>query len=153
MKLTTTLNRIRACSPCVTGWRKLNAHLGKDFDPDAKIDLLTILESNGYFDAIWALRATVEDSREVAVLVGVKSAESVLPIYEKQYPRDLRPRHTIECAKRAYAAAAYAAAASDAAAAAYAAAAYAADAYAAYAAHAADAYAADAYEMVREALS
>ena len=66
MKLTTTLNKIRACSPCTSGWRTLVKHLGEDFDPDAEINLLIILESNGVADTLWTLRATDRDSKRIA---------------------------------------------------------------------------------------
>lgn len=158
MKLTTTLNRIRACSPCVSGWYKLTKYLGEDFAPDAEINLLTILESNGVADMLWTLRATEQDSKRVASQLAIEFAEQALPIFEKRRPNDERPRKAIQAARdyldgkisldelracRLYAAyaahAAYAAYAADAAA-------YAADAdYAAYAAYSA-AYAAHAAE-------
>jgi hypothetical protein len=171
MKLTTTLNEILKHRPCnqhpsaprSSGWNRLIDHLGSDYDRDAEINLLTILESNGYEDCIWALRATKQDSKPVSVALAVAFAKRVLPIFEGKYPDDDQPRKATEAAETwlndpteenrrlaAYAAdaAAYAAHAAadadDAAADAAAAAAYAADA-AAYAAHAADAaYAADA---------
>jgi hypothetical protein len=153
MKLTTTLNRIRACSPCTDGWKTLLTHMGPNHDPDAPINLLTVLESNGVQDMLWCLRATEQDSKPVAVELAVLFAESVLPIFEAKFPDDDRPRKAIEAAQ-AYlrgedaacaACAADAADAADAARAAYAAAraayaaAYAADAAraAAYAARAA----------------
>ena len=168
MKLTTTLNKIRACSPCASGWRKLVNHLGEDFDPNAEINLLTVLESNDVADMLWTLRATDQDSKRVASQLAIEFAEQALPIFEKRRPNDERPRKAIQAARdyldgkisleelracRSHADAAADAAADDAYAAdAYAhaahaahAATYAADA-AAYAAHAADAaaYAADA---------
>ncbi len=169
MKLTTTLNKIRACGPCTSGWQTLLKHVGKDFDPDAEINLLTILESNGVADMLWTLRATDQDSKRIASQLAIEFAEQALPIFEKRRPNDARPRNAIQAARDyldgkisleelrtcrshaadadAYAdAAAYAAAyAADAAYAAYAAA-YAADAaaYAADAAYAAYAAAADA---------
>ena len=92
-------------------------------------------------------------TRQELVLAACACAETVLPLFEKKYPNDDRPRKAIEAARgwargaevvatvRSAAAAAYAAAA-----AAYAAYAAAAAAYAAYAAYAAAAaaYAADA---------
>ena len=79
----------------------------------------------------------------------IEWAEYVLPIFEKQYPADTRPRKAIEAAKKvayaAYAAASYAAADAAVASAAdadAAAASYAADAAVAYAAYAAASYAA-----------
>ena len=47
MRLTTTLNRIRDCGPCMTGWRKLLDYLGKDFDPDAEPGRLTCITRMG----------------------------------------------------------------------------------------------------------
>ena len=98
-KLTTTLTRIRANAPCVRGWQKLNQYLGKDFDPDTEINLLTILESNGAADMLWALRTTLQDSKRIATQLAIAFAEEVLPIFEKQYPNDRRPRLAIQAAK------------------------------------------------------
>jgi hypothetical protein len=56
MMLTTTLNAIRAHDPCVKGWGKLLAHLGKTGPDDEPLALTTILDSNGFNDALWALR-------------------------------------------------------------------------------------------------
>lgn len=60
----TTLNRIRAAHPCSTGWKKLLHHLGKTRADDEPLSLLTILESSGISDAIWALRA-IDDCPEI----------------------------------------------------------------------------------------
>jgi hypothetical protein len=60
----TTLNAIRAHDPCVDGWAKLLAHLGKTGPDDEPLPLVVILDSNGLDDALWALRAvTCEDAR------------------------------------------------------------------------------------------
>ena len=60
----TTLNAIRAHDPCVDGWAKLLAHLGKTGADDEPLPLVTILDGNGLNDALWALRAvTGEDAR------------------------------------------------------------------------------------------
>ena len=167
MKLTTTLNKIRACGPCTSGWQTLLKHVGKDFDPDAEINLLTILESNSVADMLWTLRATDQDSKRVASQLAIEFAEQALPIFEKRRPNDERPRKAIQAARdyldgkisleelrasrqagahtdayaadAAYADAAYAYAAAAAAAAAAYAYAYAADAAAYAAAYAADA--------------
>lgn len=99
MKLTTTLNKIRACSPCTSGWQTLLKHVGKDFDPDAEINLLTILESNGVADMLWALRATDQDSKRIASQLAIKFAEQALPIFEERRPNDARPRNAIQAAR------------------------------------------------------
>ena len=60
----TTLNAIRAHDPCADGWAKLLAHLGKTGPDDEPLPLVVILNSNGFDDALWALRAvTGEDAR------------------------------------------------------------------------------------------
>ena len=53
----TTLNRIRAHSPCKTGWEKLLRHLGKTQADDEPMALATVLDSNDTDDALWCLRA------------------------------------------------------------------------------------------------
>lgn len=63
--MTTTLDKIRACNPCADGWRKLLAYLGKTRTDDEPLDLLTILDSNGLDDALWALRAVEGYDREI----------------------------------------------------------------------------------------
>ena len=98
MKLTTTLNKIRACSPCASGWQTLLKHVGKDFDPDAEINLLTVLESNGVADMLWTLRAT-DHSKRVASQLAIEFAEQALPIFEKRRPNDERPRKAIQAAR------------------------------------------------------
>lgn len=99
MRLTTTLNRIRACEPCRPGWRKLLDYLGKDFDPDAEINLLTLLDSNNVPDLLWTLQATVQDSRRVASQLAIEFAEQALPMFERRYPDDARPRRAIQAAR------------------------------------------------------
>ena len=72
----TTLNRIRACSPCESGWRKLLANLGKTKADDEPLALSVIFESNGLNDALWCLRA-VEGHRKSMRLFAVECARSV----------------------------------------------------------------------------
>lgn len=61
----TTLNKIKEHTPCADGWAKLLGHLGKTKPDDEELQLLTILESNGYEDALWALRAVEGHDREI----------------------------------------------------------------------------------------
>lgn len=96
--LYTTLNKIKACSPCEDGWRKLLNHLGKTEADDEALSFITILESNGIEDAMWSLR-TCEDERAVR-LFACDCAESVLHFFEKEYPNDNRPRKAIEVARK-----------------------------------------------------
>ena len=99
MKLTTTLNKIRSCGPCTSGWKKLLVHLGSDFNPDAEINLLTVLESNGVADMLWTLRATEQDSKRIASQLAIEFAEQALPIFEQRRPNDERPRRAIQAAR------------------------------------------------------
>jgi len=62
--LTTTLNRIRAHSPCVDGWTKLLTHLGKTKADDEPLSFETILAANGLYDALWCLRAEPQHARQ-----------------------------------------------------------------------------------------
>ena len=149
--------QIKALDPCTDAWKW---YLKEKHDKKTP-DLLALLLVTNERKPDWARwlftrLMTVNQRREIAIF----AAEQVLPIFEKKYPDDARPRKAIEAAKAvlasdtpenrkaavnaAYAAyAAYAAAhAADAAAAAYAAANAAADA--AYAFFAAADAAADA---------
>ena len=56
----TTLNKIRAHSPCKEGWMKLLSHLGKTNADDELLPLVTVLDSNGLEDALWCLRSVPE---------------------------------------------------------------------------------------------
>ena len=93
--LTTSLERIRACSPCREGWRRLT-----ESDPgEGEFNILHVLESNGVQDMLWCLRATVEDSKSVSVTLAIEFAADVLQIFEAAYPKDNRPRLAIEAAR------------------------------------------------------
>ena len=94
----TTLNAIRAASPCPDGWTKLLKHLGKTSADDEPLPLLTVLDSNGLDDALWVLDNTKCDPR-LARHFGAWCAEQVLPIFEAAYPNDMRPRNAIAAAK------------------------------------------------------
>jgi hypothetical protein len=65
MMLTTTLNAIRSHDPCVEGWGKLLAHLGKTGPDDEPVTLAAILDSNGLDDALWALRCVTGHDRAI----------------------------------------------------------------------------------------
>ena len=65
MTFQVTLNRIRAHSPCESGWTKLLKHLGKTQADDRPLSLLTVLESNSLDDALWCLRAVNGHEKEI----------------------------------------------------------------------------------------
>ena len=76
VQMKTTLNQIRAKSPCQNGWTKLLAYLGKTKADDEPISIATILDSNGLDDALWCLQAVKGRDREIR-LFGVWCARQV----------------------------------------------------------------------------
>lgn len=62
--ITTTLNRIRAHGPCLKGWSKLLAGLGKAAPDDEPLPFARIIEINGLDDALWCCRAEPQYARE-----------------------------------------------------------------------------------------
>ncbi|MCC5848519.1 MAG: hypothetical protein JJU29_10515 [Verrucomicrobia bacterium] len=61
----TTLNEIRRHSPCYSSWVNLLKHLGKTKPDGTPLSLLTILESNGFQDTLWCLRAVKGHDRTI----------------------------------------------------------------------------------------
>ena len=62
--LVTTLNNIKKYNPCGSGWKMLLKNIGKTKSDDEPLAFLTILESNGFFDAIWCMRSAPEYEKE-----------------------------------------------------------------------------------------
>lgn len=114
----TTLNRIRECSPCTDGWKKLLNHLGKTEPDDEPLPLFTILNSNGFDDTLWCFRAVdgfekekqllaITYARDVEHLMTAESKKS-LDVFER-YANGLATKKEFEAARRAAADAADAA--------------------------------------------
>lgn len=61
----TTLNKIRAHSPCRDGWEKLLRHLNKTAADDDPLSIAAVLNSNGFDDTLWCLRAVEGRDREI----------------------------------------------------------------------------------------
>jgi hypothetical protein len=61
----TTLNQIRAHSPCRDGWEKLLRGLNKTAADDEIIWIDQVLDHNGFDDALWCLRAVEGCDREI----------------------------------------------------------------------------------------
>lgn len=59
--IATTLNRIRAHSPCSDGWTKLLKGLGKAAADDEPLLYSRIAEINGLDDALWCCRAEPQE--------------------------------------------------------------------------------------------
>ena len=91
---TTTLNRIRAAKPCIAGWEKLLATLGKTKADDEPLHLLAVLDSNGLDDALWVLSYAMPDDR-LARHFQARCAERVLHLFEAERPDDSRVRDQI----------------------------------------------------------
>ena len=94
----TTLNKIKAAQACEERYKVLLAGLGKTAADDEPLPIRTILEINGIKDAIWALRAVEGYDREIRLFT-CDCAEMVLPLFEKRYPNDQRPRMAIEVSR------------------------------------------------------
>ena len=90
---TTTLNEIRAARPCVDGWAKLLQHLGKTEADDEPLELLTILNSNGFEDAVWCLQ--VPSLERLSRHFRACCVEQVLHHFEGERPDDMRVRNQI----------------------------------------------------------
>lgn len=101
----TTLREILKHDPCGQyrkhrGWSLLLKNLNKTEADDEPLDLMKILESNGIIDAVWALRCFHYRS---CCLFIADIIESVLYIFEKEYPDDGRPRLLIDGVREFYA--------------------------------------------------
>jgi len=90
----TTLKAIRAHSPCADGWTKLLRHLGKTQSDDKPLAITTILDSNGFDDALWCLRAVAGYDREIR-LYAVWCARQV-----QHLMRNPRSRAALDVAER-----------------------------------------------------
>jgi hypothetical protein len=97
MNLTTTFTLLRRARACTSRYKFLRESL-KDVKDDEPINLITILETNGLDDALWALCATAENCDKVARLMAADFAEQVIPIWKK-YSQDKRPELAIKAAR------------------------------------------------------
>ena len=95
----TTLNKIKNAGACTDRYKVLLASLNKTEADNDPLTIRDILKSNGLDDALWALRTVEGKDRELR-LFACDCAEMVLPIFEKKYPDDKRPRYAIEVARR-----------------------------------------------------
>ena len=91
----TTLNAIRAHSPCLDGWEKLLRHLGKTAADDEPLSIETILDSNGLEDALWCLRAVENRDREMRLYAvwGARRVEHLMTDPRSVAALDVAERH------------------------------------------------------------
>lgn len=96
-KLVTTRRRLKGCDQGDGLWSTLRCIIGTAGDDDEMIPLLTILNTTDLSIALRCLDVVV-GCRNAIRLYGYRCARRVLPIYESDYPGDLRPRHAVETA-------------------------------------------------------
>ena len=96
--LYTTLRLLREQNACSGGLSTLIASLPAKHSESKEISLAHILKSNGLEHAVWALRATTVDARNIAARMAIDFAYQVLDKFEKQFPEDKRPRTALETA-------------------------------------------------------
>ena len=91
----TTLNKIRAYSPCTDGWTKLLKNLGKKKPDDELLKITTILDSNGLDDALWCLRAVDGYQREMRLYAVdcARSVQHLMTDYRSLAAIDVAERH------------------------------------------------------------
>ena len=86
----TTLRELKEIE--IFNFNKLTNHLGTD-NLDTEVTVLQILEICGIKDAVYALKT--QNYKDYCLFLA-DVAESVLYIFEKEYPDDQRPRKCIE---------------------------------------------------------
>ena len=97
-----TLNQLKEWNVCADGYKDVLEHVGLDYGKDKPINLSTILKSNDFADTMWCvdnMELTPDQERDFRLLA-CGYADRVLPIFEKTYPDDDRPRLAIEAAKQ-----------------------------------------------------
>ncbi len=101
--ITTTFKLARDNGACPESYKSFAKHVGgiKSYGENKPIPLTTIADVCGLQDALWCLMCTQQpdETERLARLLAADFAEHVLPIFEKQCPRDERPRKAIEAAR------------------------------------------------------
>jgi len=98
----TTFGKIYSYDPCSSGWitlctNKLGTLQLTEEQLTTEISIMEILTSNGIKHAVWALRT--QDYRDYCLFIA-DVAESVLHIFENEYPEDMRVRDLIAGIRR-----------------------------------------------------
>lgn len=90
-----TLEQIRAKSPCPEGWKKVKSYIeGSNIEQPFCVS--EIIKSNDIDDTLWVLENVCgSDGELICHIFACDCAERVLPIFEKSYPEDDRPREAI----------------------------------------------------------
>ena len=100
--LHTTYNLAKKANACPSSLAKMVKYKGgvKKWGADTPVPLSEILEVCGLDDALWCLKIVTEPADKEIRLLACDYAERVLPIFEKRYPDDKRPRQAIETSRR-----------------------------------------------------
>jgi len=98
MKLTTTFDLLKQRHISKSRFKKLTDTIGSPeiYGEHKEIDLLTILDINGFDGANWCLQATQQDISKIMQLIAADFAESVLHVFEEKYPDDKGVRNCID---------------------------------------------------------
>lgn len=99
--LHTTFARARENKACRSSYLKFARYKGgiRKWGKDTPFGLDEVLEVCGLADAIWALSIVIEPADREIRLFACDCAERVLPLYEKEHPKDNRPRETIRISR------------------------------------------------------
>ena len=105
MQVYTTIKRIKAFAPCSDGMAALLDFVGADFPEQKKIYFADVLKGDVNISHIfWGLRAAPKSQKDyiekALCAFACDCAERVLPIYEKSYPTDKRPRSAIKVTRK-----------------------------------------------------
>ncbi len=97
----TTLKQLREVNACTERYTFLRKAIGPKYGDKKPITMTQILDLNGMDDCLWAIFHTQNGAGEKLLrLFACDCAEHVLPIFEKKYPKDARPRECIAVARR-----------------------------------------------------
>jgi len=97
MEYNTTLDEIRSKRPCIDGWGKLLASLGKTAADNEPLPLLSVLDSNGLGDALWVLSFVMQPEHDrLSRHFQAWCAKQVLYLFETKHPTDNRVRDQIK---------------------------------------------------------
>jgi hypothetical protein len=103
--LHTTGRLARQAGACSESYETLRDHLeGETYGLNTLIGLDVVCEVLGLEDALWTLRCVLPyqeaERNRFARLFACACAERVLPLFEREYPGDPRPREAIATARR-----------------------------------------------------
>lgn len=104
--LHTTFKLLKDYGACEPNYSNLGRAMGgiKKYGRNTPIPLTKILEHNGLYDALWALRAVLSEEEakrdKISRLIVCDFAENAIHIFEKQLSEDKCLRKTIEIARK-----------------------------------------------------